>query len=60
MKKPRMNTTPCFPIHAHHATMLNGMTSGTWRAHLDRRTSWARTACYRQRAMCGRTGQGPA
>jgi hypothetical protein len=62
-KKPRMNTAPCSPhtpSQSVEPVPFNGKTSGTLRAHRDRRTSWARTACCRQRAVCGRTGRAPA
>jgi hypothetical protein len=50
--------SPYTPQSQHHPyPPLNGTTSGNASGRRDRRTSWARTACYRRRAVCGRTGR---
>lgn len=61
----RMRPKPCCKPVTTPAPLLFlapfiGKTSGIWHAHLDRRTSWARTVCCRQRGGYGRKRQEPA
>jgi len=51
-------SSPAANSNPHHA--LNGRIFGTSHVRLDRRTSWARTACCRQRGVFGHTVRVPA
>ena len=51
-------SSPAANSNPHHA--LNGRIFGTSHVRPDRQTSWARTACYRQRGVFGHIVRVPA
>ena len=55
---PPHSSSPAANSNPHHA--LNGRIFGTSHVRLDRRTSWARTACCRQQGVFGHIVRVPA
>lgn len=55
---PPHSSSPTTNSNPQHT--LNGRIFGTSHVRLDRRTSWARTACYRQRGVFGHIVRVPA